>query len=484
MAEAVPEYDIITGRRKHVFPQRADTMYLSSIPNRLRRDVEPRRTNRTDDIDRAQPQRWSEMYTRNMPDLHSTADIKGAQSQTLHRDLNKPKRNLTNDDIPGTKAKPYTFKTTRCVDPNDPSYTLPSVDMKPPTPPRFMRNHIDVSDIEGAGPRAPRVFEPRDSFNTNDIEGAQAGWKPRHKRRSNKKALRNTLSVDDIVKEGFQTTRVVDPLSPQHKIHGMVHRDGPQQKPRALPPGIGQDFNLHTEDIAGAYPGWKAPHHIDGSFKERGRRHFRTTNKTHDIKGAMADSKRNFIYTKRVTNPLKPEYQGLDGFPYDASPPCTPAHDINNPPPVVREKIEQKLAERNDADEEARATLSRSVRGVQNVGTVSTPTVREQPQRRPTPVTGSSDPRDDEIARLRAEISQLRASSRPPRPVSKSGRESSSTLAQAGRDTVKHPVNRLVLKSRDGRPRVMTPSQAAMAQRKQQSARREAIDAVQNLPDM
>ena len=86
----------------------------------------------------------------------------------------------------------------------------------------------------------------------------------------------------------------------------------------------GQDFSLHTEDIPGAYPGWKAPHHIDGSFtKDKGRRDYRKINATQDIPGATADSKHNYIVTKRVTNPLKPEYRGLDGYPFDLSPPTT-----------------------------------------------------------------------------------------------------------------------------------------------------------------
>ena len=112
-------------------------MYLSKIANKQRRPVQERRTNRTDDIDMAQPQRWSEMYTRNMPDLHSTRDIEGAQPSKLHRKRNgAADLSLSNADIPGTMAKPYTFKTSRCVDPNDPAYKLPTVDTRPPTPPR------------------------------------------------------------------------------------------------------------------------------------------------------------------------------------------------------------------------------------------------------------------------------------------------------------------------------------------------------------
>ena len=157
--------------------------------------------------------------------------------------------------------------------------------------------------------------------------------------------------------EGFRTQRRTNPLDPVHSIHGVIIKDTEKQKPRPLPPNIGQDFNLTTGDIEGAYPEWKAPHHIDGGFKERGRKEFRIINKTNDIKGATADSKHNYIFTKRVTNPLQPRYVGLDGYPYDQSPPCTPAYDINNPPEVVREKMEEKLAKRSEKDEMERTKL-------------------------------------------------------------------------------------------------------------------------------
>ena len=191
MAEAVPEYNIITGRRVEAFPQRSDTMYLGKIKNAPKVEVPTRPSNRTDDIKAAQPRRFSEMYTHNMPDLYNVDDISGAQPGVLHASLNKPSFGYTNADIPGSTAKPYTFKTTRCVNPNDPAYNLASVEVKPPTPPRFLRDQINVADIDGAGPRVAREFAPRDNLTTEDIPGAQAGWVPRHKRRSG--PVRNSL---------------------------------------------------------------------------------------------------------------------------------------------------------------------------------------------------------------------------------------------------------------------------------------------------
>ena len=413
------------------------------------------------------------MYLRNMPDLHGVSDISGAHPAVLHKDLRKPKRNLTNDDIDGTKAKPYTFKTTRCVDPNDPQYKLASVDTRPPTPPRFTRDSINVNDIEGACPKPPRHFEPRDSHSTYDIPGAQAGWKPRHKRRSEGQPLRDSLRVDDIVHEGFKTRRSTNPLDPVHNIHGTVHCDGPAQKPKSLPAPTGQDFNLHTEDVVGAYPGWKAPHHIDGSFGKTGRKDFRVINKTQDIRGAAADSKHSYIVTKRVVNPLNPRYQGLDGYPFDMSPPCTPAHDVNRPPPNVREKVDQNFAAREEADMKTRnEMLQLPLEALQ-------PAQKTQSSHPPR----SGDPRDAEIAKLRAEVKRLRSSGERP-PLSRGSKQvgGGSTLSKAGQSSVTS-VDRLVLRSRDGRPRVATPSQVAMAQKRQETARSEAISSVQNLPN-
>ena len=92
MAESVPEYNIITGRRNNSFPKRSDTMYLGKISNMPKRSVATRQTNRLDDIAKAQPKRFSEMYTHNMPDLHNVDDIPGAKPGVLHASLNKQNR--------------------------------------------------------------------------------------------------------------------------------------------------------------------------------------------------------------------------------------------------------------------------------------------------------------------------------------------------------------------------------------------------------
>ena len=92
------------------------------------------------------------------------------------------------------------------------------------------------------------------------------------------------------------------------------------------------------------------------------------------------------------------------------------------------------------------------------------------------------DPRDQEIQRLRSELAQY-VQQRPPL-VPQSGRGASS-LAQAGSKTIqagKGDVDRMVLVSRDGRPRVATPSQMQMREKRVMTARSQDLNAVADLP--
>lgn len=69
--------------------------------------------------------------------------------------------------------------TKRHTNPLVPEYDLPTYKAAAPFEPKFIRDAHDVSDIDGAKPKIPRTFEPRETFR-NDIVGAQANWRPRH----------------------------------------------------------------------------------------------------------------------------------------------------------------------------------------------------------------------------------------------------------------------------------------------------------------
>ena len=146
-------------------------------------------------------------------------------------------------------------------------------------------------------------------MNTSDIEGAWADYKPRHKRLTGNK--RNPLDVSDIVKTGFVTKRVSDPLNPVHVIHGQVQRLDETSRPRAVPPAHnGIDFQHTCHDILGSSPGWKSK-----GISTSSRRGYRETNKLSDIQGSTADTYKPYPHTNRHTNPLAPVYTNLDGMP-------------------------------------------------------------------------------------------------------------------------------------------------------------------------
>jgi hypothetical protein len=75
------------------------------------------------------------------------------------------------------------FPNARQINPLDPEYKLPSVDLVPATPPKFIKDPLNVSDIDGAhAKKDPHInFETRPSNYMEDIEGTKAKW--RHSKR-------------------------------------------------------------------------------------------------------------------------------------------------------------------------------------------------------------------------------------------------------------------------------------------------------------
>ena len=220
--------------------------------------------NRTNDIDGAQPELRHLRFCNVRPDLYSADDIHGARPGRLHRETNSTDYTLLLDDIEGSKPKPYTFKTQRRVDPLNPEYPLPSVNAAAVLEPKFVRDGYTIGDIEGTAPRPRFRFAQRENHAVEDIEGAQAGWRPRHERVRREGAPRDGLDVRDINDVGFKTRRVSDPQRPVHYINGMeVGDDLAKTMPKALPaPRDAPTFSLTTHDIEGAQCGWKPPHEM------------------------------------------------------------------------------------------------------------------------------------------------------------------------------------------------------------------------------
>jgi hypothetical protein len=277
-----------------------------------------RETNGVADIRGAQPQPRMGRWTHNRPDLFAVDDIeKAAPGGT--KLLNKPCTINKVDDIDGARPSRRTFRTNRHVNPMDPVYQLPSTKERAITPPRFLRDSMDVSDIGGTKPRESRGGDrPNLSLDVSDIPGARH----RVKEMPPPRDILNAKLVDKpSVQRHFRSSRVTNPLDPVHVIHGAVVEPDPLSRPtqrKVMHEADGSErgvLSLRTRDIPGAQPGWKPPHKGAAAIPEDKRRDFRDVTRVSDIHGAQAGTVKKGITTTRVTDPNDRIYPTLDGKP-------------------------------------------------------------------------------------------------------------------------------------------------------------------------
>lgn len=118
------------------------------------------------------------------------------------------------------------------------------------------------------------------------------------------------MDIGEIVlkKKRFQDRgkRCTDLMNPVYAVNGIVVQDESRySKPKPLKKYIPENLLLQTKDIDGAYSGW-------GTFK---RNEYRNIMTTADVEGAQADTIKHSIISNRLTNPLTPVYQSLEGEP-------------------------------------------------------------------------------------------------------------------------------------------------------------------------
>lgn len=267
-------------------------------------------TNRMDDIDGAKPKKFCNSPMRE--NTWQKDDIAGTKSIKLHWErTNGVDRSLKIDDIDGTRPLLHTgmARTTRRVDPLQPTYTLPSYTEAPPVVPKAApeKEAVDTKD-------AKRVYATKLTNNIDDIVGSKPGWRPDHVQARYSAPPYPIMECQDISKQTSRyvdrTSRSTNSLDPVYHINGETIDT--QFKPSPSKPYIEGNHLLQTKDILGAYPGW-TPNKFD-------RREFRNTNHLDDIKGAKADSIKHGITTNRSLHPLQPYYPSLDG---EVLPPCT-----------------------------------------------------------------------------------------------------------------------------------------------------------------
>ena len=296
-------------RKAAPFMQRVPTNHVGDIdgaaPKQCRWATRPIGSLRTDDIDGARKKERKAQF--NKPDSHDTKDIDGAAPRKYGRCFRVAM-------VPIgllCKCALFTclgFRTARVVDPLDPVYALASCPPVIHPVPKFLRNELNVSDIDGAQPRRRAQWKPRDSYNVDDIDGARVSWKSRRQAfigtRPHAGKPDFTFDVSDIVLEKYKTGRCTNPLDPAYFIHGQPVFDSIRWRKRT---GKREESYIYkTDDIPGAQSRPASHLRLDQ------RTQFRKTNNVADIPGARKSTRKGALSNRR-TNPLNPRYQYLHG---------------------------------------------------------------------------------------------------------------------------------------------------------------------------
>ena len=174
--------------------------------------------------------------------------------------LFKAETNLKTQDIHGAAPQIVKFQSKRQGnDPLNPNYNIPQVEIRPATPPRFIRDAMNIDDIDKSKPKTDMMAgrPTRDPLKINDIAGTKAQM--RHKPRVNAGGY-TSYDYTDITKMERKSKRCSNPLDPTYTVMddegstqiGVVVGSKPAKMPE--PPKDRSMFggSLMTTDITGA----------------------------------------------------------------------------------------------------------------------------------------------------------------------------------------------------------------------------------------
>ena len=305
------------------------------------------------DIEGSSPRKFG-AYNQKIDYTNKNDDIEKSSPKKLHIGLNKPQYNLSNEDIEYSNPHCVKCKINRHLNPLEPKYNLPKCPAYPPYTPKFIRDNINVNDIEGAKPKKITSNNLlRESLKNDDVKDS---WPKKPYIRKSKYEF---MDYRDVTDTDFKTSRHINPLEPFYKLNyvdGTKYSFGPIEKNKPAVYSkylIQKSFNLKNEDIEGSNPGSK------NKYKKYV---FNTSsNDIGDIQGTKTGTLLKGISTKRKTNPIWPHYKypGEDELkgnflnnPYKS---YNSLGVVNNVKSVSRNKkknIEMNIKEKNDKKEE------------------------------------------------------------------------------------------------------------------------------------
>jgi len=157
-----------------------------------------------------------ERYTNKPP----KDEVPGSKPKLNILTWNRPVMNLTTKDIPGNEPVKSHFRAhaTRITDPMMPTYALPAFRSSVTPEPKFLRNTLDWTDVQGTQPKVFYSKNARDPISVADIEGTAAGTTPRSKSKHaySKRRPATSLDVHDITSGKHVSTRHTNPLDPEY----------------------------------------------------------------------------------------------------------------------------------------------------------------------------------------------------------------------------------------------------------------------------
>lgn len=261
--------------------------------------------NYTLDIEGASPNCYGIHSSRSTKNINNNDDIEKSKPRVLYETVNKLDYIFSNIDIEGSQPKSNRdFITSRHTNPLSPDYLLPTAKKttNPPNVSKFIRDSINVFDIEGSQSLRFHHKFIRDNLITISPEGTK------------KKAIYEYINYSDVSKKKELWKRCYNPLEPVYDViysenekyrHGEIQGSKPNPFPKS---SNGLNTNLNVIDIEGA----KADtNNIESKWKRKHNRKL-FTHLMPEIEGAKSGSLIKGIKTKRCINPLVPDYQFLD----------------------------------------------------------------------------------------------------------------------------------------------------------------------------
>ena len=254
---------------EYPMPKRETNWTLKNEARQKNTDRPPRPVNRTDDIIGASTGTTSLYRSRQFvrkPSLALTADdIAGAKPKPqIPAAVNKPNaRHMHNSDIEHSCPESKLFSTPRVVDPLNPTYHLPDVRKRPPTPPPQKTETLKIHDIEGTRPKPLwRRSEIRNPLDYSDVPLSHAGARQELRKRKTESKM---LTTADIMRDDkHYTNRHVSPLDPSYVVPGGYEVIGAIEgsKPKTMPPQRKDRpmLSLRSDDIDGCKPGAHVPY--------------------------------------------------------------------------------------------------------------------------------------------------------------------------------------------------------------------------------